>query len=179
MRKKLKRLLAMAMVVSMTMSLLSGMASAAEKTSDIQIVEQGGKIYYLADPQEGDVAGEDNFDVWTSKTITGTPNEDEFEVTLQVGTTMKAIPNDVAVVLVMDASSSMMTDKDGKQWGEYGVLPTDGRNCALIMPGRLRWSLPISWWRIPAALSVCCLWWSLAETPRRFYPGRMPITRVP
>ncbi|MBQ2002469.1 MAG: hypothetical protein II240_04140, partial [Bacteroidaceae bacterium] len=122
MRKKLKRLLAMVMVVSMTMSLLSGMASAAEKTSDIQIVEQGGKIYYLADPQEGDVAGEDNFDVWTSKTIAGTENEDEFEVTLQVGTTMKAIPNDVAVVLVMDTSGSMMWDENGNKW-EDGNVP--------------------------------------------------------
>ena len=128
MRKKLKRLLAMVMVVSMTMSLLSGMASAAEetsdiKTSDIQIVKQGGKVYYLAN---GENASSENFDVWTSKTIAGTENEDEFEVTLQVGTTMKAIPNDVAVVLVMDASGSMMMDKNGKKWGNKGELPTDG-----------------------------------------------------
>ena len=125
--KKLQKLFAMLLAVCMVMSMLSVSAFAAEKTSAIQIVEDGGRVYYLADPQEGEVAGPTNFDVWTSKTIAGTPNEDEFEVTLQVGTTMKAIPNDVAVVLVMDTSGSMMMDKNGYKWGRNGELPTDGR----------------------------------------------------
>ena len=89
-------------------------------------MKQGGKIYYLADPQEGAVAGEDNFDVWTSKTITGTPNEDEFEVTLQVGTTVKAVSSNSAVVLLMDASGSMMADETGDRWyGNEDTMPAD------------------------------------------------------
>ena len=125
--KKLQKLFATLLAVCMVMSMLSVNAFAAEKTSAIQIVEDGGMVYYLADPQEGEVAGPTNFDVWTSKTIAGTSNEDEFVVTLQVGTTMKAIPNDVAVVLVMDASGSMMSDAAGTIWGYEGALPTDGR----------------------------------------------------
>ena len=119
----MKKMMAMLLTVCMVMSMLSVNAFAEEsvKTSDIQIVEDGGKVYYLADPGEDEAATADNFDVWTSKTIAGTENEDEFEVTLQVGTTMKAIPNDVAVVLVVDTSCSMMVDENGKSWGAGNV----------------------------------------------------------
>jgi len=108
----------MLLATCMVMSLLSVNAFAEEpvRTSDIQIVEDGSKVYYLANLEEGEVAGADNFDVWTSKTIAGTENEDEFEVTLQVGTTIKPVPNDIAVVLVMDVSGSMMNDEDGNRW---------------------------------------------------------------
>lgn len=120
MKKRFRKTVALMIVFSMCLSLMGGAAYAGEslsgKTSDIQIVQQGGKQYYLADPQEGDVAGPENFDVWTSKTIAGTENEDEFEVTLQVGSTVKAVPNDVAVVLVMDVSGSMMNDETGERW---------------------------------------------------------------
>lgn len=118
--RKFKKAVAFLMTFSMCMSLMVGAAFAGEsssaKTSDIQIVKQGERQYYLSDPQEGEVAGPENFDVWTSKTIAGTENEDEFEVTLQVGSTVKAIPNDVAVVLVMDVSGSMMSDETGNRW---------------------------------------------------------------
>ena len=113
MKKILSKVMSVILVLVMCVSMLSVTAFAVGQNSAIQIVEQGGKVYYLAEPQEGEVAGEDNFDVWTSKTIAGTENEDEFEITLQVGTTMKAVPNDVAVVLVVDGSGSMMMDKNG------------------------------------------------------------------
>ena len=121
-----KRVLTLLLTLSLTAGLLGNAALAADMSSDRQIVKQGDRVYYLSDPKEGEVAGENNFDVWTSKTIAGTENEDEFEVTLQVGTTIKPVPNDVAVVLVMDASGSMMMDKTGKKWGDHGALPTDG-----------------------------------------------------
>lgn len=124
MRKKAKKIFASLLAGSMVMNVLSFNTLAVENTSDIQIVDQGGKMYYLADPAEGEIASAENFDVWTSKTIAGTGNEDEFEITLQVGTTMKAVPNDVAVVLVMDASGSMMRDEDGNTW-QNGDIPDD------------------------------------------------------
>jgi len=114
--KKVRRILSVLLMISILVGMLSIGTAAAEKNSSIQIIEQGGKQYYLSDPAEGEIAGANNFDVWTSKTIAGTENEDEFEVTLQVGTTMKAIPNDVAVVLVMDVSGSMMNDETGERW---------------------------------------------------------------
>ena len=85
--KKLRKLLAMLLAVCMAMSLLSVSAFAEEEgtASEIQIVKNGERQYYLA---SGEPADDKNFDVWTSKTIAGTANEDEFEVTLQVGTTM-------------------------------------------------------------------------------------------
>ena len=126
MKTKFTRMISLMLTLVMCFSMLNITAFAVGQSSAIQIVEQGGKVYYFAEPQEGEVAGEDNFDVWTSKTIAGTENEDEFEITLQVGTTMKAVPNDVAVVLVVDVSGSMMMDKNGKKWGDKGVLPTDG-----------------------------------------------------
>ena len=121
--RKIKKALAVLLISCMTMNMLSISVFAADKTSTDQIVANGEKTYYLADGGEADAG---NFDVWTEKTIAGTENEDEFEITLQVGTTIKPVPNDVAVVLVMDASGSMMMDKDGKKWGDHGVLPTDG-----------------------------------------------------
>ena len=126
MKTKFTRVMALVLTLVMCFSTLNITTFAVEQSSAIQIVEQGGKVYYLAEPQEGEVAGEDNFDLWTSKTIAGTENENEFEVTLQVGTTMKAIPNDAAVVLVMDTSGSMLKDATGYTWGRYGVLPSDG-----------------------------------------------------
>lgn len=79
--KRLQKIFAMLLTVSMVMSLLNVTAFAEEvgKSSDIQIVEDGGKMYYLA---SGEKAGPENFDVWTSKTIAGTDKEDEFEITL-------------------------------------------------------------------------------------------------
>jgi hypothetical protein len=72
----MKKMMAMLLTVCMVMSMLSVNAFAAEEPSAIQIVEDGGKMYYLANPQDGEVASAENFDVWTSKTIAGTPNED-------------------------------------------------------------------------------------------------------
>ena len=118
MRRKVKKFFAAMLAGSMVMNTLSFNTLAVENNSSIQIIENGGKIYYLADPQNGEIASAENFDVWTSKTIAGTENEDEFEVTLQVGTTVKAVPNDVAVMLVMDVSGSMMNDEDGNRWYE-------------------------------------------------------------
>ena len=119
--KKMKKMFALLLAAGIVMSSLSVSASSGNDISNIQVVEQGGKTYYLADPEEGEAADETNFDVWTSKTIAGTEKEDEFEITLQVGTTMKAVPNDVAVVLVMDTSCSMMVDADGRSWGAGNV----------------------------------------------------------
>ena len=48
--KKLQKMFAMLLAISMIMSVLSVNAFAAEKTSAIQIVEDGGKVYYLSDP---------------------------------------------------------------------------------------------------------------------------------
>ena len=119
MRRKAKKFFATMLAGSMVMNLLSFNTLAVENSSEIQIVERGGKEYYL---ENGEQAGPDNFDVWTSKTIEGTENEDEFEITLQVGTTMKAVPNDVAVVLAVDTSGSMMCDENGNKW-ENGNVP--------------------------------------------------------
>ncbi len=120
MRKRCRRIIAFMMAFSMCISMIGGVAYGGEilpgMSSDIQIVQQGARQYYLADSQDGEVAGPENFDVWTQKTIAGTENEDEFEVTLQVGSTVKAIPNDAAVVLVMDVSGSMMNDETGERW---------------------------------------------------------------
>ena len=113
--KTMKRILAALLMVCVMMSFMSfGICAEGEdKTSDVQVVHNGEKQYYLA---SGEPADTNHYDVWTSKTIAGTEKEDEFEVTLQVGTTMKAIPNDVAVVLVMDVSGSMMNDETGERW---------------------------------------------------------------
>ena len=121
MKRRIKIFFAAMLAGSMIMNTLSFNTLAVEKDSSIQIVENGGKIYYLAEPQEGEVASATNFDIWTNKTIAGTENEDEFEITLQVGTTVKAVPNDVAVMLVMDVSGSMMNDEDGNRWYENNM----------------------------------------------------------
>ena len=126
MKTKFMRVMALVLTLVMCFSMLNITAFAVGQSSAIQIVEQGGKVYYLAEPQEGEVAGEDNFDLWTSKTIAGTENENEFEVTLQVGTTVKAVSSNSAVVLLMDASGSMMNDETGNRWnGNEDNMPSD------------------------------------------------------
>lgn len=113
-------MLAKLLTLGMTMSLLIPTTMVAKASnnvsSDVQIVQTGEKIYYLASEEE---ACADNFDVWTSKTIAGTENEDEFEITLQVGSTVKAVPDDVAVLLVMDVSGSMNQNADGDYYEYY------------------------------------------------------------
>ena len=126
MKKMFSRMMSLILTLVMCFSMLNITAFAVGQSSAIQIVEQGGKVYYLAEHQEGEVAGEDNFDLWTSKTIAGTENEDEFEVTLQVGTTVKAVSSNSAVVLLMDASGSMMNDETGNRWnGNEDNMPSD------------------------------------------------------
>ena len=74
MKTKFTRMISLMLTLVMCFSMLNITAFAVGQSSAIQIVEQGGKVYYLAEPQEGEVAGEDNFDVWTSKTIAGSAN---------------------------------------------------------------------------------------------------------
>ena len=122
---KRKKMLAKLLAFGLGISLLMPAAMVAEAgdgiNSDVQIVQTGEKIYYLA---SGEEASADNFDVWTSKTIAGTDKEDEFEITLQVGSTVKAVPDDVAVVLVMDVSGSMNQNAYG-QYYEYYYGPNN------------------------------------------------------
>lgn len=99
----------------------------ADQAHPTQIVVDGGKLYYLA---SGEPADANNYDVWTNKFIEETGVENEFNVTLQVGTTKKAINEDIAVILVMDVSSSMLKDINGKwsvnttDWKKY--MPVEG-----------------------------------------------------
>lgn len=114
MRKKLKRLLSLVMVFSMTMSLLSTTASAAtaaETQKTKQITNVGG-----VNPDSGLNAD----GVSVSKTIAATGVENYFDITLKATTTetsqsfLKEKPIDV--VIVMDLSNTMIDYEisDGK-----------------------------------------------------------------
>lgn len=131
MKKVISVILTFCMLIGLTGATAMAEGATAKANTDpdskSQIVEEGGKLYYLANGEE---ASADDYDVWTSKTIKETGIENEFEVTLQVGSTRKAEAEDVAVVLVMDASSSMLKNKTGMWsinstgWNDY--MPVEG-----------------------------------------------------
>lgn len=104
--KLIALLMALVMVVSM-------MSVATAETSAMQIVSAGATVYY---DDKGKVTtdelGTGNSVVEMTKTVAGTANENEFEVTLQVKTTqdVSVISSDTpnaAVMLVLDLSNSM------------------------------------------------------------------------
>lgn len=104
--KLIALLMALVMVASM-------MSVAAAETSATQIVNAGATVYYDdAGNKTDDVLGQGNSVVEMTKTVAGTANENEFEVTLQVKTTqdvriISSDTPDAAVMLVLDLSNSM------------------------------------------------------------------------
>ena len=154
--KLLAILTAIAMVFTLAPAAALGAAQATHPdgcdhfTDICQIDKFGDAIYYDA---EGDTysVNEDNFVVSTSKTIAATETENEFEITLKVETTEKVDENvlspDVAVVLVMDISSSMkwtpegntannQPDGDGTLWGNDNI--TESQNYEFYKDGTSR-----------------------------------------
>lgn len=111
-KRGIKRGLALLMVLIIVLSMVPAAALAAAAPDDQnaknQVVEPGDVLYYDA---SGGIAGEGNFVVSASKTIEQLENENEFEITLQVQTTVNVseleVSPDAAVVLVIDISGSM------------------------------------------------------------------------
>jgi tricorn protease-like protein len=114
-----KRFLALSLVLAMVFALaipalsITGDEDSPSPASVVQIDKTGGIKYYNADGGilNGENVENDNWAVSVSKTIEGTAVENEFEITLQVQTTVDvdkiAIAPDAAVVLVIDISGSM------------------------------------------------------------------------
>ena len=112
MAKKLKKVFAILLCISMLMSMLSISAFAAsdkETQADKQIVIDGGTNYYKAD---GSTGSKDDHAVALSKNVLATGEENVFDIELKVETSLdrskltRDVP-DAAVSLVIDASATM------------------------------------------------------------------------
>lgn len=115
-----KRLLSLAMALSLMLGMLPSAAFAFGESSNDQIMQTplGDHLYYIS---ENDAVTDKTTEtaqntttggnVKVSKTIAGTENENEFMVTLEVQTKQKLNETvsspDAAVVLVLDRSGSM------------------------------------------------------------------------
>ena len=118
-------------MIAMMISLFpTAVFGATGQTSQQQIDGEGSPMYYAID-KDGNITGEGQSSpvvkpegegsdrVVMSKSIKGTENENEFDITLSVSTTEDlenlAISPDAAVVLVMDVSNSMEWYMDGRK----------------------------------------------------------------
>lgn len=113
-----KRLLSLAMALALMVGMVPATALAAGESSNQQIDSYGGITYYKGEgASQTTVNQESAYDVSVSKTIAGTGNENQFEITLEVTTTQKLdelkVSADAAVVLVMDVSNSMKETLSG------------------------------------------------------------------
>ena len=112
MAKKLKKVFAILLCISMLMSMLSISAFAAsdkETQADKQIVSDGGTNYYKAD---GSTGSKDDHAVALSKNVLATGEENVFDIELKVETSLdrsKVVDctPDAAVVLTIDMSGTM------------------------------------------------------------------------
>ncbi|MCL1794624.1 MAG: Cna B-type domain-containing protein [Oscillospiraceae bacterium] len=113
-RRISKSTIAMMLVAVMAIAILPGSVEAeTPPPSGVQIAGQGAWTYYDGDGKS--TADENNFVVATNKTIEGTEEENVFDITLQVKTTVETqnieVSPDAAVVLVIDISNSMAGSK--------------------------------------------------------------------
>ncbi len=111
MAKQVKKALSLILAISMILSMMQVAAFATDSGS--QIVSNGHTDYFKDNGTTGTTG---NYAAAVSKTIAGTANENEFNITLQVKTTqdldeIKVSP-DAAVILVMDTSTSMVNNKE-------------------------------------------------------------------
>ena len=117
-KKTLALLLAMVMVLAVAP--FAAIAEDAVTTAD-QIVDEGGKLWY--DEDGNDLDEVDAWAVSVSKTIAPKANENEFTITLAVETTQDIseleVSPDLAVVLVIDVSTSMMYQITSATNGTY------------------------------------------------------------
>ncbi|QIB70678.1 VWA domain-containing protein [Aminipila butyrica] len=114
--KRCNKMLAvvLALVVAFSYSIpMSVFASAVSNTANV--VKQGSELFYDKSGQK--VNSFDSAAVAVSKTIAKLSGDNEFQITLQVKTKgevqTETKEKDAAVVLVMDVSNSMITNKDG------------------------------------------------------------------
>lgn len=126
-KKAISWIVMIAMMISLFPTAVFG---ATGQTSQQQIDGEGSPMYYAID-KDGNITGEGQSSpvvkpegegsdrVVMSKSIKGTENENEFDITLSVSTTEDlenlAISPDAAVVLVMDVSNSMEWYMDGRK----------------------------------------------------------------
>ena len=116
MAKKLRKVFAMLLTLSMLMSMMSITAFAEGTAEKTQVVNEGGAKYYdeAGNPVEENPQLGTNAAVKVSKTLKATDIENEFDITLQVDTTLEKEDTivvesapDAAVVLTIDVSGTM------------------------------------------------------------------------
>ena len=126
MAKKLQKVFAILLSISMLASRLSftAFAASAEDTqAKMQVEYAGGTNYYKAD---GSTGSENDHAVALSKNVYATGTENVFDIELKVDTSLdrsmikRTVP-DAAVVLTIDISGTMVSGKDMKHLGSSNV----------------------------------------------------------
>lgn len=108
--KMKKRLLAVVLILATILSITPLVVFSTEGQTKTQIDHEGDTLYFDAEGSKENM-NKDNFVVSTSKTISPEQKENEFEITLQVNTTVNVeqieVSPDAAVVIAIDVSDSM------------------------------------------------------------------------